>query len=315
MSKILTFVKHPVVSIKCKISDYKQNKIKYYLKPENFEKLSDKKAIKVRYYLNFGKYPNLKHPKTFNEKLQWLKLYNRKPEYTKLVDKYEVKKIVADIIGEEYIIPTLGVWNSADEIDFDSLPDKFVLKCTHDSASVIICKDKSKFDVTDAKERLDACLKKNLYIWGREWPYKDVKPRIIAEEFLDDASGNLNDYKFFCFNGYVDCVMVCLDRQVNNTKYYFFDNQWNLKRINILGKKASQNFSLPKPFKIDQMFDIARTLSKGIPFIRVDLYFTNEKIYFGELTFFPSCGYDANLLPETDKYFGELIKISRRDKY
>ena len=182
MSKLTTFIKHPVISLKSKVSDYKNNKLSYYLQPEIFAKLPDKKAIKVRYYLNFGEKLNLRHPETFNQKLQWLKLYDRNPKYTNLVDKYEVKKIVADIIGEEYIIPTLGVWDSAEEIDFDALPDRFVLKCTHDSASVIICKDKSKFDIADAKKSLDACLKKNHFIFGREWPYKNVKPRIIIEK-------------------------------------------------------------------------------------------------------------------------------------
>ena len=173
---IKALIKHPVLTVKEKYNNYKQDKFYRLLEPENFNKLSDKKAIKLRYKLNFGKYPDLKHPKTYGEKLQWLKLYNRRPEYSMMVDKYEVKDYVAKIIGEEYIIPTYGVWERAEDINFDALPNQFVLKCTHDSASVIICKDKEKFDIASACEKLNNCLKRSLFLYGREWPYKNVKP-------------------------------------------------------------------------------------------------------------------------------------------
>jgi len=150
--------------------------------------LSDKMYLKLIYRAKLGKKLDLKNPKTFNEKLQWLKLYNRKPEYTKMVDKYEVKKYVADLIGEEYVIPTLGVWEKFDDIDFDSLPNQFVLKCTHDSGGLVICKDKSKLDIASAKSKIENSLKRNYYKYGREWPYKNVKPRIIAEKFMIDCS-------------------------------------------------------------------------------------------------------------------------------
>lgn len=271
--------------------------------------LSDTVYLKCLYYFTFGKRLNLKEPKTFNEKLQWLKLNNRNPLYTMLVDKYEVKKYVADIIGEEYIIPTLGVWDRFDDIDFDALPNQFVLKCTHDSGGLVICHDKKSLDIKNAKSKIETSLNNNYYYWGREWPYKNVTKKIIAEKFIADKNGELVDYKFFCFNGYVDCVMVCIDRHINDAKFYFFDRDWNLKRLNIRGEKAPKDFTLYKPECMDEMFHIAEILSKDIPFVRVDLYELDGKIYFGELTFFPDSGFDANLLTKTDEYFGSLIDL------
>lgn len=410
-------------------------------------------------------YPlDLKNPKTFNEKLQWLKLYDRKPIYTTMVDKYEAKKYVASIIGEQYIIPTLGVWQHFDDIDFNKLPRQFVLKCTHDSGGLVIVRDKNDLDIKRTRRRINASLKRNFYYMGREWPYKNVKPRIIAEKYMSDGrqqdtgelsdyklmcfdgkvrctftctdrftgklkvtffdnnwnvlpferhypksdkpiaqpqnfekmkvlaeqlakdipfvrvdfyniNGNLYfgeltfypgcgfeefapkeadyklgewiklpytmggyilktdkyllwihpgnksldapnkqydtlvDYKFFCFNGYVDCVMLCVDRQSGNPKFYFFDKDWNLLRLNKRGKNAPNNFTLPKPEGIDQMFFIASKLSVGLKFARIDLYNCNGKIYFGEITFFPDCGFDKNLLQETEMRFGNLIDL------
>ena len=273
--------------------------------------LSDSLFLKIKYYEIFGKRLNLKHPKTFNEKLQWLKLYDRKPEYTIMVDKVEAKKWVADRIGERYIIPTLGVWDKAEDIDFDSLPNKFVLKTNHDSGAVIICKDKSKLNFDEARKRLDASLKSDFYKSGREWPYKNVKRKILAEEFLGE---NIEDYKFFCYKGFPESVMVCCDRQLGETKYYFFDQTWTLKRYNTRGKKAPADFSMPHPLNIKEMFEIASILSKANVFVRVDLYNIEGKIYFGEMTFFPTSGFDPNLLPETDKYFGQLINLPSRNE-
>ncbi len=187
--------------------------------------LSDQDYICRKFHAMMGYYPNLDDPQTFNEKLQWLKLHDRKPEYIRMVDKYEAKQYVADIIGKDYIIPTLGVWNSFDEIDFDKLPDQFVLKCTHDSGGLVICKDKRNLDIHAARKKINKCLKRNYFYVGREWPYKDVKPRIIGEPYLEDATEKeLRDYKFYCFNGNVVCVMVALDRNIKDTKFYFFDN-------------------------------------------------------------------------------------------
>lgn len=403
-------------------------------------------------------YPlNLKDPKTFNEKLQWLKLYNRNPEYTTLVDKYAVKKYISEKIGAEYIIPTLGVWNSYDEIDFDALPDQFVLKCTHDSGGLVVCRDKSSLDMDAARKKIETSLSNNFYYMGREWPYKDVPHRIIAEQYMaddlrdyklfcfdgvprmtlvcserftkdglkedfyDEAWNHLNvqrpahgnailpiqrpkqyelmkklaaklsekmpfaridfyeinekvyfgeitfypasgfegfkpeewdlklgewiklptgggyrlnsddcsiiisnsfynnketkalvDYKFFCFNGVAESVMVCTERETGHPKFYFFDKEWNLKKYNIRGKEAPEGFTLPKPDCIDEMFSIAEKLSKGIPFVRVDLYCIDGLVYFGEMTFYPDSGFDVNLLKESNEHWGEMLILPEK---
>lgn len=432
------------------------------LKHEIGKYVPDSLYLRRQYKKIMGKPLNLKNPHTFNEKLQWLKIHDRNPLYTTMVDKYAVKKYVADMIGEEYIIPTLGVWDKFDDINFDELPYQFVLKCTHDSGGLVICKDKSKLDMEKAKEKIEKSLKTNYYLLGREWPYKNVQRRIIAEKYMVDYSGNdlsdykvhcfngvpkvilvcserfsdaglhedfydvnwkrlevkrpdhpssdieqpepkelqkmlllseqlsrkypfmrtdfyevngrlyfgeitfypasgfdrfepeewdykfgewlslptsigggyllktdcfrlwlheddlqesetnsreLTDYKFFCFNGNVDCVMVCIDRQKGDPKFYFFDKDWHLLRYNIRGKNAPENFTLPKPDSMDEMFQIAGILSRDKPFTRIDLYNCNGHIYFGEITFFPDSGFDKNLLPETDAYWGKMIQL------
>ena len=276
-----------------------------------FDKTPDHKYIANRYRAHFGKKLNLNDPKTFNEKLQWLKLYNRDPEHTMLVDKYKVRDYIANKLGEEYLIPLLGVWNSPEEIDFDQLPNQFAMKCNHNSGvGMCICKDKSLLDFPAVRRELKRGLEEDYYLTGREWPYKNVERKIICEKFMNDSSGGLIDYKFFCFNGTVDCVMLCLDRHLGDTKFYFFDKDWNLKRLNVRGKNAPKDFTLRKPACMDEMFRIAEQLSVGHPFVRVDLYECNDKIYFGEMTFFPDSGFDENLLPETDEYFGNLIDLS-----
>jgi len=189
----------------------------------------DKPYLKMKYWSIMGKKLNIENPQTFNEKLQWLKLYDRNPEYTKMVDKYEVRKYIAKKIGEEYLIPLLGVWDNPDDVDFDKLPDQFVLKCTHNSGlGMCICKDKSELDIAKVKKELEKGLKQNYYLHGREWPYKNVKPRIIAEKYMEDRNGNFIDYKFFCFKGFAHSVMVCIDRNIGDTKFYFFDKNWDL---------------------------------------------------------------------------------------
>jgi hypothetical protein len=275
-----------------------------------FKTMSNETYLKFMYRATIGRKLNLTSPKTFNEKLQWLKLYNRKPEYTMMADKFAVREYVAKTIGEEYLIPLLGVWNDPNEIDFDALPDQFVLKCNHNSGlGMCICKDKSKLDIENVIKELHKGLKQDYYLPGREWVYKGIPRKIIGEKYMEDDSGGLIDYKFMCFNGYVDCVMVCIDRHIDDTKFYFFDNNWNFMRLNVRGKEAPKDFTIHKPDCMDKMFSIAKTLSKGIPFVRVDLYECNNRIYFGELTFFPESGFDPNLLPETDKYFGGLINL------
>lgn len=282
-----------------------------------YSNMIDEKYLRKLYYAKMGKPLNLNNPKTFNEKLQWLKLYNRNEKYTSLVDKYAVRDYIKQMLGEEYLIPLIGVWDDESQIDFDSLPNQFVLKCNHNSTKgIYICKDKSKLTsdmIKDIKSELREGLQQDYYLINREWPYKNVHRKIIAEKYMtnDSNSNEFTDYKFFCFDGYVDCVMICLERYTGKTKFYFFDRDWNLKRINKRGIAASEDFTIPKPVCMDKMFEIAEKLSKGFPFIRVDLYQSYEKIFFGELTFFPDSGFDHNILPETDLYFGNLIDLSK----
>lgn len=273
--------------------------------------VSDEHFVKWKYYLNFHKWLDLNNPQTFNEKLQWLKLNDQHEEYTQLVDKYEAKRVVSGLLGEDYVIPTLGVYDSFEEIDFSALPNQFVLKCTHNSGGVVICRDKADFDIGTSRRKFSRWLSVNPFWKNREYPYKNIKPRIIAEQYMtnDDSSPELTDYKFFCFDGYVDCVMVCLDRHLGDTKFYFFDKDWKLLRLNIRGKNAPEGFTIPKPKTMDEMFHIASCLSKGMKFVRIDLYEIHGHVCFGEYTFFPDSGLDPNLLPETDKYFGDLIKL------
>lgn len=268
----------------------------------------DELYLKIMFYVNMGRRLDLDDPKTMNEKLQWLKLYDRKPEYTSMVDKILVKDYVSKKIGPQYVAPLLGVWDKVEDIDFDSLPDEFVIKANHSGGNlaVLICPDKAALDVRKAKSYLRKSLRYDVYRAYREWPYKNVQKRFFAEEYLGK---DLVDYKFYCFNGYVDSVLVCIDRQIGDTKFYFFDREWNLKRYNQRGKAAPADFTLPKPEGIDEMFGLAARLSEGIPFVRVDFYDVNGKVYFGELTFYPSGGFDSKRLPEADLHFGSMINL------
>ena len=257
-----------------------------------FNSFSDKLYLEVMFWTNTDKQLNLKDPKTFNEKLQWLKLYDRKPEYTRMVDKYEVKKYVAERIGEEYIIPTLGVWDRFEDIDLDSLPDQLVLKCTHDSGGLVICRDKAKQDWDTAKGMIERSLKRNYYLHGREWPYKDVKPRIIAEQFMQDETqpNGLLDYKFYCFNGEPKLLYISEGLEDHSTaKISFLNLDWTFADFHRSDFRPFDHLP-PKPNNYDQMLILAKELSAGIPFLRVDLYEINGKIYFSELTFSPCSG-------------------------
>lgn len=270
--------------------------------------LPDKLFIRLKFFKNFHRLPNLKHPKTFNEKLQWLKLYDRNPYYTKLVDKYEVKKIVAELIGEQYIIPTLGVWDRAEDIDFDKLPDKFVLKATHDSGRVIICKDKSKLDIARAREEMAYSLKRDFYALTREWPYKNVPRRIIAEAFIEDKSGDLKDYKFFCFNGRVEFFKVDFDRFIGH-KANYYDTDWNILPFEEIVCPSDKRQIHEKPNNFDKMIEFAEILAQGLPFSRIDFYNNEGNIYFGEITFFPNSGMGKFNPEEADDKLGALIKL------
>ena len=252
--------------------------------------IPDEPYLKLMYRVRMGKNLNLKNPQTFNEKLQWLKLHDRRPEYVKMVDKYEAKKYVASIIGEEYIIPTLGLWDSFDDIDFDSLPNQFVLKCTHDSGGLVICRDKSKLDIKAAKEKINASLKTNFYWVAREWPYKEVKPRIIAEKYMeDDNCKDLRDIKLMCFDGEVKCSFVCSERD-ESLKVTFFDNEWN--RMPFERHYPASKAKIPIPKNFSKMKSLAEKLSEEVSFIRVDFFEINNQIFFGELTLYPGAGFE-----------------------
>lgn len=276
--------------------------------------IPDKLYLKLMYRFIMGKKLNLNNPKTFNEKLQWLKLYSRDPLYTTLVDKYAVKEYVANVIGEDYIIPTIGVYEKFDDIDFSTLPDKFVIKCTHDSGGVVVCKDKSKLDVAIAREKISKCLKRNFYYIGREWPYKNVKPRIIIEEFMeDDKNEDLNDYKFMCFNGKVKCSFVCSDRRSKDgLKVTFFDLDWN--KMPFQRHYPTSKKEIPKPVNYDKMIQLSEKLAKDLPFARVDFYEVNGKVYFGEITFFPGNGTEEFTPEEWDYTMGSWINLPGRVK-
>lgn len=282
--------------------------------------IPDRQYLKWMFRLKMGYKLNLDNPQTFSEKLQWLKLYNRKPEYTQMVDKYEAKKYVANIIGEEYIIPTLGVWDKFKDIDFDALPNQFVLKTTHGGGNtgVVICKDKASFDKAKAKQKLERSLKSDIYTSFREWPYENVKKRIIAEEYLseeitlENPTGDIIDYKFFCFNGEAKYCQVIAGRDTGVTTIDWYDKEWN-----------HQPFHEPKdyPFSIKaqnvpncliDMWKLAAKLSQGQPFLRVDFYEINNHVKFGELTFFPTSGMGGFSPEEWDYKLGELISIPKQ---
>ena len=272
--------------------------------------LPDSVYLKIKFKRIRGRPLNLKNPKFFYDKLQWLKLHDHNPVYISLVDKFEVKKIIADMLGNEYIIPTLGVWNSFDEIDFNQLPDRFVLKCTHDSGGVVICKNKNKFDFTKAGEKINEHLKHNYYWTGREWPYKHIPHKIIAEQYMEDEkTGSLDDYKLFCFDGVVDNIMVVRGRANGKPKYYHFDKDWNLCRFNRLTRALPLDFCEEKPPFIDRMIEIAEIISKGFPHVRIDLYEANGCIYFGEFTLYNQSGWETGFDEYSDSYLGSLIHL------
>lgn len=298
------------------------NKIIYYLKnPRKLiialaEKriifLTDKTFLKLVYRERLGKKLNLKNPQTFNEKIQWLKLYDRKDVYTTMVDKYEVKNYVANIIGEEYIIPTLGVYEKFEDIDFDKLPNQFVLKCTHDSGGNYICKDKSKMDIDTVRDKINKSLKTNYYLHGREWPYKNVKPRIIAEKYMEDGNRIVpEDYKIYCMNGKPKYIVVFHnryndDKELSETVY---DTNWKKQNFSFDEHFAISDIVEPKPNCLDELLGLTEKLAKGHPQLRVDFYIINGKVYFGEITFYTAGGFQPMIPREMDEIVGKLIDL------
>lgn len=261
----------------------------HFLQLNIFFLLPDKFYLQILYKIRMGKKLDLKNPKTYSEKLQWLKLYDHNPLYKKLVDKYEVRKYVADTIGENYLIPLLGVWNAFDQINFNELPNQFVLKCTHDSGSVLICTDKATWNVNIAKKKLNKCMKRDYFYLGREWPYKDIKPRIIAEEYIVDESGTqLKDYKIFCFHGKPRMIEVDFDRFIDH-KRNVYDTNWNYLNIET-NYPAHPEIKIDKPKELNTMLILAEKLASDFPHVRVDFYTFDHVIYFSEITFYHASG-------------------------
>lgn len=272
--------------------------------------IPDRLYIQIYYFAHFKKFCDLKNPKTYNEKLNWLKLHERNPLHTTLVDKYEVKEYVAQIIGKEHIVPTFGVWDSFDEIDFDKLPNQFVLKCTHDSEGFVIVTDKKKFDKKAAKAKIEASLKQNFYYIGREWPYKNVKPRVLAEQYMEDhTDGELRDYKFFCFDGEPKAMLIASGRAAGHAMINYYDIDFNL--LEFTTKYPNAKEPLRKPVTYDKMVEFSKILSKGYPHVRVDFYEVDGQLYFGELTFFSCSGFMPFEPKKWDKVFGDWIELPK----
>ena len=272
---------------------------------------NDALYLKMEYYFQTGRRLNLNNPKSYNEKLQWLKIHDRKPEYTQMVDKAGVKDYIAKTIGEQYVIPTLGIWKHFDDIDFTTLPEKFVLKCTHDSGGLVICKDKKTLDKVSAKKKIEKCLKKNYFYGTREWPYKDVKPRIIAEPLLEQANGEeICDYKVMCFNGKAKLIELHMNRHSDHHTQDFYDVNWQKTEISQgKGYGGCSDIEVSKPSCLNEMLRLSETLTKDMAHCRVDWYVVNGHLYFGELTFFDGSGFDLFDRYEDDLLLGSWINL------
>lgn len=302
--KIIKFLKNPYRLIAAIIS--KNNFVSHMI--------SDEYYLRIKFRAIFGRKLDLDNPKTYNEKLQWLKLYDRKPIYSTMVDKYEAKKYVANIIGNEYIIPTYGIYDRFEDIDFNSLPNEFVLKCTHDSGGVVICKDKTKLDLKKMRKKINKRLKTNYYYEYREWPYKNVKPRIIIEKYMTEQCGSEpNDYKVLCFNGEPKLIELHMNRFTDRQTQDFYDVEWNKTTISQTGVpefKVNHNV-FPKPANLDEMLEMSRILSKNFVHLRVDWYLINGRLYFGELTFYDGSGLEPWDDPKDDLMLGSLVDLDQ----
>jgi len=297
MNKIKVIINNPILYVFSKMELF-----------HVWNKMSDEKYLKIKYLIKMKRKLNLDAPILFNEKMQWLKIYDKKDIYTSLVDKYAVKNYVKEIIGEEYIIPTLGIWESFEEIDFEQLPEQFVLKCTHDSGGIWICRKKSELDIKKVKEKICKSMNTNFYFTGREWPYKNVKPRIIAEQYMEEESATeLKDYKIFCFDGKPKIIQLDYDRFSDHHRN-MYDINWNrlpfdLKYVSDEKKKFSA------PSNLAQMLEFASKLSKNIPFVRVDFYSISGSTYFGEMTFYPESGFGEFSEERWNKKLGEWLVL------
>lgn len=303
MSKIRTFIENPQYFITSPASKGWLNWV------------PDSLYLKVLYRVIMGRKLNLKNPKEYNEKLQWLKLNDRKPEYSTMVDKYEVRGYIEDLLGDKYLIPCLGIYDSVDDIDIDALPDRFVLKCTHDSGSVEICKDKSSFDIEGARHRLSQAMKRNYYATYREWPYKYVKPRIIAEGYLEGDGGDLKDYKVMCFNGEAKIIEVHENRFVEGKVHTqtFYDREWNIVPLTQV-ETVTVDRPGERPRQLDEILRLSELIAKDMYHARIDWYIEGDKIYFGEITFFDGSGFESFSTPEMERMLGDMINLPEKWK-
>lgn len=301
---------HKGVKCVCSKKARKKYILPFLCKLGYYDKMPDEKYLKKYYRWETCRPLNLEQPQLFSEKLQWIKLYDRKPEYTTMVDKITAKAYVGNIIGQEHIIPLLGQWDTPEEIDFDALPDQFVIKCNHNSgAGLCICKDKSTLDFAAVRKALHYALEGDYYLEKREWPYKDVHKKVFAEKFMVDESGTeLKDYKLYCFNGEPKIVQVDYNRFTPEHKRNYYTPDWEFIHMKY-DCPNDPNAGLPKPRQLEGMLSIARTLARDIPFIRVDLYCTYDQIYFGELTFFPTAGFACFEPLEYERLLGSWITL------
>lgn len=270
--------------------------------------IPDKMYINIMYYYHFRKFPDLDNPESYNEKLQWLKLHDRKDIYTTMVDKIAVKDYIASKIGKKYVVPIYAAWDNVKSINLDELPNEFILKCNHDSQSKIICFDKNNFDIEYARKQLKNSLKRNGFWYGREWPYKNVKPQIFAEKLLKEPDGDLKDYKVLCFNGEPKLIETVTEKYTNGEKQTFYDVNWQKTDFAQIGWPMS-NVNVDKPDNLDEMIGLSKILAQGLRHIRVDWYNFNHRLYFGELTFFDGSGFVKFEKQEDDILWGSWIKL------
>lgn len=269
--------------------------------------IPDEPYLKMVYRIKSGKKLDLKNPKTFCDKLNWLKLHDVHPEYTRLVDKVAVRDYLKEVVGEDLCLPLLGVWEHYDDIDFDALPDRFVLKCNHDSGSVKVILDKSAMDHGTLREFYESRLKQNPYLLGREYPYRDVPPRIYAEQYMVPAGDcDINDYKFFCFDGKPEILFVATERSTD-CKFDFFDMDFNHLDIDNIHPQSGKTIEKPKTF--EQMKQLAAKLSQGMKFVRIDLYEIDGKLWFSEFTIYHAGGFWPMSPVEWEYKLGDLIRL------
>ena len=269
---------------------------------------SDELYLSWMFYHRLGYWPNLRRPKSFNEKLQWMKLHDNNPLFSLYADKYRVREHIVETIGEGYLIPILGVFEKAEDIDFDSLPNQFVLKCNHGAGCNIICKDKNRFDRRAAIIKLNEWMAKDYSHLKREYHYASIERKIICEQFMtDNETGDLRDYKFFCIGGEVQMIQVDMNRFSHHTRN-IYDKDWNLLDVEISFPR-DVTCTVAPPRELPEMIAIANKLSKDFKQVRVDLYVINHKVYFGELTFFSGAGFSRYYPRKFEIELGKKLRL------